>query len=245
MTCIVRPLTCGWMTADANFMVQGQEGRMRFPVAAFLVEHPQGLVLFDSGMHAELMTSTERLKAVGSIFDIELTEEGLVRGQLAALGVDPADVAVAVASHLHYDHCGGLAQVPNARMVVQQTEWDAAHDPGAIEIGGYNPDDFELGHDRQMLDGDHDLFGDGSLVLHTSIGHTAGHQSLLVDGRVLLVGDACYCRLALDTDQLPAFSFDAERQRAGFAWMRQQQAAGVQLVFSHDAPQWATLGPTI
>jgi len=245
MTCIVRPLTCGWMTSDASFMVRGQPGRMRFPVAAFLIEHRDGLVLFDSGMHAELLTSKDRLRAVGSIFDIELTEEGLVRGQLAALGVDPADVTVAVASHLHYDHCGGLGQLPNARVVVQQAEWDAAHDPEAVELGGYNPDDFEVGHDRQLLDGDHDLFGDGSLVLQSSAGHTAGHQSLLVDGRVLLVGDACYCRLALDTDTLPAFTFDAERQRKGFAWLRHQEAAGVRVVFSHDAPQWATLGPTI
>jgi len=245
MTCIVRPLTCGWMTADFNLMVSGQQGRFHLPVGAFLIEHSQGLVLFDSGLHPELLTSKDRLGAVGSMFDIDLTPEGLVEGQLDKLGVDPADVTIAVASHLHYDHCGGLGQVPNARLVVQEAEWQAAHDPEAIAIGGYNPDDFELGHDRQMLDGDHDLFGDGTLVLRTSVGHTAGHQSLMVDGRLLLVGDACYCRLALDLDSPPAFAFDEDQQRASFAWLRAQEANGLQLVFSHDKDQWATLGPTI
>jgi hypothetical protein len=65
---------------------------------------------------------------------------------------------------------------------------------------------------------------------------------LLVENRMLLVGDACYCRLALDRDALPAFAADAERQRQTFAWLRAREAAGIQLVFSHDTDQWNSLG---
>jgi glyoxylase-like metal-dependent hydrolase (beta-lactamase superfamily II) len=73
-------------------------------------------------------------------------------------------------------------------------------------------------------------------------GHTKGHQSLLIENRLLLVGDACYCRLALDRDALPPFAADLERQRKTFAWLRRREAAGVTLVFSHDIEQWTSLG---
>jgi glyoxylase-like metal-dependent hydrolase (beta-lactamase superfamily II) len=130
-------------------------------------------------------------------------------------------------------------------MVVQQAEWDAAFDGPLVDLGVFNPEDFDLGHDRQVLDGEHDLFGDGSVMVVPTPGHTAGHQSLLIEGRLLLTGDACYCRLALDLDAPPAFAHDVERQRQGFAWLREQEATGTQLVFSHDADQWLALPPEL
>jgi N-acyl homoserine lactone hydrolase len=158
--------------------------------------------------------------------------------RLRAAGFDPADIAVIVTSHLHFDHCGGHLEVPNARVAVQGAEWSAAH--GAPSVA-YNADDFDLGHDVQLLDGAHDLFGDGRLVIEPTPGHTAGHQSLVVDASYVLVGDACYCRLALDTDGLPPVGFDLAQQRRGFAWLRQHEAMGRTLVFSHDLTQWESL----
>jgi glyoxylase-like metal-dependent hydrolase (beta-lactamase superfamily II) len=211
------------------------------PVGAFLVEHPDGTVVFDTGMHPELEHSTERLRSTAELFEVEQSATSTVVGQLAERDVGPDDVDLVVVSHLHFDHCGGLGLLPDARLVVQQAEWAAAFSAPLVEFGVFNPDDFDLGHDRQALDGEHDLFGDGSVVVVPTAGHTAGHQSLLVEGRLLLTGDACYCRLALDLDQLPPFGHDLERQRGVFAWLRDQEAAGVQLVFSHDADQWAAL----
>jgi N-acyl homoserine lactone hydrolase len=247
VTVAVRPLTCGWLTTEARGMVDLDEvsGDMRMPVGAFLVEHPKGSLVFDTGMHPELMASKDRLRKVGSLFEIELDDTGLVDGQLRALEVDPDDVAIAVVSHLHFDHCGGLCRLPGARLLVQQAEWEAAQHPGRIEFGVYEPTDFDLGHDRLLLHGEHDVFGDGAVVVVPTPGHTPGHQSLLVEGRLLLVGDACYCRLALDRDALPAYSADPDTQRATFAWLRDQEAAGKELVFSHDPDQWATLAGTI
>jgi N-acyl homoserine lactone hydrolase len=245
MPSVVRPLECGWLSCDFGVMIAGRSGAFRFPVPAFVVEHPRGLVLFDTGLHPALTTSRERLRSVADMFTPEVTEAELVSARLRTIGIDPADIAVVVSSHLHFDHCGGHSLIPNARVVVQRTEWDAAHDEGMIEFGGYNPDDFEVGHDVQLLDGDHDLFGDGGLRLVLTDGHTAGHQSLIVDDRVVLVGDACYCRLALDTDELPPFMADEARQRAAFAWLRAQQGAGRELIFSHDPDQWAGLPATL
>jgi glyoxylase-like metal-dependent hydrolase (beta-lactamase superfamily II) len=226
-------------------MVPGQPGRMRMPVGAFLIEHPEGTAVFDTGMHPELEHSTERMRSTADLFEVEQSPASTVAGQLAERGVSPDDVDVAIVSHLHFDHCGGLVQLPQARVLVQEAEWAAAFAPQLVEFGVFNPDDFDLGHDRQLLDGEHDVFGDGSLVVVPTSGHTAGHQSLLVEGRLLLTGDACYCRLALDLDQPPPFGHDTDRQREVFAWFRAQEASGVQLVFSHDPDQWGSLPATL
>jgi glyoxylase-like metal-dependent hydrolase (beta-lactamase superfamily II) len=241
VTVRVRPLECGWLTTDTAQMLDGQAGRMHMPVAAFLVEHPRGTVVFDTGMHPELEHDTSRLRSTAGLFAIEQSAHWTLAGQLAAAGVAPDDVDVAVVSHLHFDHCGGLGQLPGARVLVQRSEWDAAFDDGLVAFGVFNPGDFDLGHDRVELDGEHDVFGDGALRIVPTPGHTAGHQSLLVEGETLLVGDACYCQAALDLDALPPFAHDRERQRGVFAWLREEQARGTRLVFSHDADQWASI----
>lgn len=241
----VRPLECGWLTSDTGSMLSGRLGRMHMPVGAFLVEHEQGTVVFDTGMHPDLVEDARRLGPLESMFEVHLEPDGLLGARLRAADLDPADVDLAVLSHLHYDHAGGLVQVPDARMVVQRREWSAAQDPVLAELGIYQPADFDIGHEVQLLEGRHDLFGDGSVVAVPTPGHTSGHQSLLIEGRLLLVGDACYCQLALDEDVLPPVAADAELQRAGFVWLREQAAAGVRLVYSHDPVQWPTLGDTL
>jgi len=241
MTTRVRPLECGWLTSDLGSMLSGYSGQFRTPVPAFLVEHAQGLVLFDTGLHPDLAKSSDRLGPLAGMFTPELTDDAVVSARLDQLGVDPRDISMIVGSHLHFDHCGGNALVPNARFVVQRSEWEAAHDPAMVEVGVYTPDDYEVGHDVQLLDGEHDLFGDGAVRLVTTIGHTAGHQSMIVEDRLVLVGDACYCQLALDTETLPPFAYDGERQRIAYAWLRAQAAAGKSLVYSHDPDQWASL----
>ena len=236
----VRTLTCGWLTSDAAGMVPGRSGRMHLPVGAFLVEHPDGTAVFDTGMHPELEHTKDRMRSTADLFEVEQSESWTVAGQLAERGVSPDDVDLAIVSHLHFDHCGGLVQLPEARVLVQQREWGAAFSAPLVEFGVFNPDDFDLGHDRELLDGEHDVFGDGSVVIVPTPGHTAGHQSLLIEGRLLLTGDACYCRLALDLDAPPPFGHDLAQQRQVFAWLRDQEAKGVRLVFSHDADQWAS-----
>lgn len=241
----VRPLECGWLTTDMGTMLSGRLGEMRMPVGAFLVEHERGTLVFDTGMHPDLVDGSSRLGPIESMFHVDLDGDGLLGARLRSCDVDPSAVDLAVLSHLHYDHAGGLVEVPESRVLVQHDEWTAAQDPVLAELGVYHPADFQTGHEVELLEGRHDLFGDGSVVAVPTPGHTAGHQSLLIEGRMLLVGDACYCQLALDEDALPPIAADVERQRAGFAWLRQQAASGVQLVYSHDPVQWTTLPPTL
>lgn len=245
MSVRVRPLECGWLTTDMGTMLSGRTGEFRMPVGAFVVEHPSGTLVFDVGMHPDLVHSSTRLGPIESMFDVHLEGSALLGAQLRERGIDPADVDLAVLSHLHYDHCGGLVEVPESRVVVQRDEWRAAQDPVLAELGVYHPDDFDTGHQVQLVEGRHDVFGDGSVVAVPTPGHTAGHQSLLIEGRMLLVGDACYCQLALDEDAPPPIAADVERQRAVFSWLREQAASGVRLVYSHDPVQWPTLGPIL
>ena len=67
----VRTLSCGWLTSDASGMVPGQPGRMRMPVGAFLIEHPAGTAVFDTGMHADLEHSKERMRSTAELFEVD------------------------------------------------------------------------------------------------------------------------------------------------------------------------------
>ena len=144
-------------------------------------------------------------------------------------------------SHLHFDHTGGTAELANARLVVQRAEWEAALDPRMAELGVSDPSTFDNGREVQLIDGRHDLFGDGSLELVPTIGHTPGHQSLLVNRDLMLVADACYLADALARDHHPERSWDRAKQAETFAAFRAAEADGVQLVYSHDTDQWGTL----
>jgi hypothetical protein len=109
-------------------------------------------------------------------------------------------------TRIHFDHVGGNALIPNATMLVQRREWDAGMDPDSAARRGFNPPDFDLGHKLRLVDGEHDVFGDGSVVCLPTYGHTPGHQSLrlrLDRGEVVLAADACYFCQTLRERRLP------------------------------------------
>ena len=238
-------LGCGWVTMQLAGLLAGEHGRVRVPVPAFLIDHPKGRVVFDTGVHPDTVHDpVKRLGDLAQFFQVELgAGEGIVP-RLAALGVDPATIERVVVSHLHFDHAGGLDAIPNARLVVQRREWEAGHDPDLRAANSYDARDFDLGHAVEAVDGEHDLFGDGRIVCLPTHGHTPGHQSLRVRldaGEVVLTADACYLRRSLDALHLPLIAHDPEAMLAVLHRFRALEAAGARLVFGHDAAQWATL----
>jgi N-acyl homoserine lactone hydrolase len=237
--------TCGWLTGPRALFIEGGKGKVRVPVPAFVIEHPRGRVLFDSGMHRDVQVDqAKRLGEAAAVFTAEFAAGEDVAARLAAADVDVGTVDYLVNSHLHFDHAGGNDAVPNAAVVVQRREWHAAHDGAGIAANHYAPADYDTGQDRLEVDGEHDLFGDGRVVCVPTYGHTPGHQSLLVrldGGDVVLTGDACYFRETLEQLRLPMVVNDPEAMLASLQRLRAFAAVGARIVYGHDPETWATM----
>ncbi len=235
--------SCGWLEGAADLFLPEAPGRLRAPVPSYLIAHPRGHVLFDTGMHPDVQTAPEtRLGSIAHLFAIEFVPGEEVSARLQAADVDPAKVEFLVNSHLHFDHAGGNVLVPNARWVVQRREWEAARDPDVGAANGLARADWDHGHDVVLADGEYDLFGDGSVVCVPTWGHTPGHQSLrvrLASGDVILTADACYLRRTLEEMLLPRIVYDAEAMRQSLLALRTWQKRGARLLFGHDPEQWA------
>ncbi len=242
-------LTCGWLDGPLGGFLAGADGRLRVPVPCFLIEHRRGLVLFDSGLHRDTQRDPgARLGILAQVFGVEFASGEEVGARLAGLGVDAARVTHLVTSHLHFDHSGGHAQIPNARLVVQRREWQAGAEPDLIASQHYNPADYALGHDVLEIDGEHDLFGDGRIVCLPTPGHTPGHQSLRVrldSGDVILTADACYLRRTLEDLHLPSIVHDEAAMRVSLLRLRALREGGARLVFGHEPAGWEDVAASL
>jgi glyoxylase-like metal-dependent hydrolase (beta-lactamase superfamily II) len=199
-------------------------------VCGYLLRHPDGIVLFDTGI-AEGHAETEKLyRPVRRDLD----------GALASAGVTADDVRAVVNCHFHLDHCGGNPRFAGRPIFAQRTEFDAAHaeeDYPIVELYDFPDARYEL------HDGEADVFA-GLRVVPTP-GHTAGHQSLVVDtdaGRVVLAGQAVNGA----TDYGRAW-FASELRRHGSnedvtvpEWVqRLEEFDPVEVLFAHDTATWA------
>ena len=245
MSLRLHAFTCGWLTGALGNFLAGERGRIRVPVPCFLLVHPQGTALFDTGLHAGMQRDpAERLGPLAPGWTVEFAPGEEVAGRLAELDLAPGRVDFIVASHLHFDHAGGIAQIPNARLVVQRAEWQAGRDPDLVRANFYDPRDYDLGHEVIAVSGEYDLFGDGSVLCLPTPGHTPGHQSLRVrlpKGDVVLTADACYLRRTLERLELPPFGHDREQMLVSLRRLRSLESGGARLFFGHDPEQWKSV----
>lgn len=247
MTVRLFAMTCGWLTMPAKFILDGAQGKLRLPIPSYLIVHPKGKAIFDSGLHTSLQTNpAERLGAMAAITKVEFEPGEELAARLAALDIGTDEIDFLINSHLHFDHAGGNDQVPNAPLIIQRPEWQAAMDPDLGHANGFDRRDFDLGQDVKQIMGEHDIFGDGSATLFPSYGHTPGHQSMklkLPRGDVILTGDACYMRKTLDDLHLPHVNFlhDREGMIASLQKFRELQRRGARIFYGHDADHWANV----
>jgi N-acyl homoserine lactone hydrolase len=237
------PLETGRIDADLGELI-GLEGRRLLPIPSWLIEHPRGIVLFDTGLHPALRISSQRLGESLGKSKIHLAEGSDLTARLISAGFRPADIDLVIFSHLHFDHCGGTAEVPDARLILQRLEWEAGHHPRLVEAAVYNPDDFDLGHDHQLIDGEFDVFGDGCIVCLPTPGHTKGHQSLrlnLQHGPMVLTGDCVYFADQLKEMRTPNLCYRPELQLESMGALARMQAAGCRLIFGHDMEQFLSV----
>jgi glyoxylase-like metal-dependent hydrolase (beta-lactamase superfamily II) len=149
------------------------------PVNVFLVHHPAGLCLFDTGQTAR---AAEPGYHPGwhpflRLARFELGQEDEIGPQLARAGLDPAAVRWVVLSHLHTDHVGGVGAFPGAEVIVSRAEWERAQGLRG-RLRGYVPQHWPLGVPT-LVDGRYDVAGDGSLLVVPTPGHTPGHVALI------------------------------------------------------------------
>ena len=246
MSLRVFALTCGHLTGELGHLMEGGEGRIRLPIPAYLIEHPKGTALFDTGMHPDCQHDpAARLGArLTDLFEFDYQPGEEISARLMALGRDPARIDLIINSHFHFDHVGGNAQIPNATLLVQRREWDAGMDPDSAARRGFNPRDFDLGHKLRLVDGEHDVFGDGAVVCLPTHGHTPGHQSLklrLDGGDVVLAADSCYFCRTLRERRLPRFAHDKEAMLVALDRLAALEAAGARIFFGHDPEFWRTV----
>jgi glyoxylase-like metal-dependent hydrolase (beta-lactamase superfamily II) len=238
--------TCGTLTGALGNLMAGGEGDITLPVPAYLIEHDKGRALFDTGLHPALQRDpVARLgQRLAEMFRVGFAPGEEVSARLEAIDRDPGKIDLLIASHLHFDHVGGNALIPNATLLVQRREWEAGRDPDLARRVGFDPQDFDLGHRTRLVEGEHDVFGDGSVVCLPTHGHTPGHQSLRVrldSGEVVLAGDACYFCETLRARRLPPRMFDRDAMLASLDKLEALERGGARLFFGHDPEFWKTV----
>lgn len=209
------------------------------PYFCYLIQHAEGTVLFDTGGHPDLITDPRRrLGVAADLFDIQMEPGDDIVSKLATVGVDPAAVASVVQSHLHYDHAGGLEFFPDATVYVQRGELAFAHWPPVYQRDVFVRADFDHALNWREVNGEHDIFNDGSVVIFPTPGHTPGHQSLLVRGKersYILVGDAAYDREKMKCRCLPGVVWSPDALVDSWERIEElQRKFDAELIFTHD-----------
>ncbi|MBI4196818.1 MAG: MBL fold metallo-hydrolase [Deltaproteobacteria bacterium] len=207
----LRPMITAEFKADYSDLVQGGEERpVWIPVASYLIQHPQNLILFDTGFGTRIEQEIRGWwlnRLLQLIMPYRFTTEETAVEELRKNGIPPTSIKTIILSHLHYDHTGGLRDFPKAQVILPRAEWERAQVGrwgGRLQgimkehLEGVNlwPLDYQPGTRYGPFEASYDLMGDSSVLLLSTPGHTPGHQSVLVKlgsgQQVLLTGDAVW-----------------------------------------------------
>lgn len=239
----------GKFTLDRGLMVVGGTGTLTIPVPTYLLRHPRGLVLVDTGLSPAAVTDPEGTYGpLASMLGLDFTEEMRVDRQIEAVGFSAADVTHVIVSHSHFDHAGGIELFPNARFLIGAPDLSYAFWPMPAAAVFFRQADLEpaRGFHWTPLTADLDLFGDGSIQILQMPGHTPGNTSTLVrlegDRHVLLACDTVHVPEAL-TAELPMPS-DYSTLESVHSIRRLKHIAhshDAEIIIQHDVDHWNRL----
>ena len=195
----------------------------------YLIRHGTQWLLWDTG-YPDAIVDKPVTSPVGTA-----TRSKTLAAQLDAIGVKPAEIQWVAVSHTHGDHVGNVDLFPRATLLMQGAELDWAFAPG-------KPAPFQRERPIRALAGDFDVFGDGSVTILSTPGHTPGHQSLLVrlprTGWIVLTGDLAHFRDNWDQRRVASMNTSAEQTRASLQRVAQIVAdKRAQLWINHDQQQ--------
>jgi N-acyl homoserine lactone hydrolase len=218
------------------------------PVPFFLLSHPRGRAIVDGGNPLVVARDPRaHWGGLADVFEVHMAERQHCVAQLAELGVDPGSISHVVQTHLHIDHTGALGHFPDAEVVVHERELEAARTAPSPEASGYVRADYERPELKwRSWTGELDLFGDGTVRLLETPGHSAGHTSLLLSleqtGPMLLTADASDNRDMFEGRARPRALYSRDAANRSMQTLRAiAEDTGALLVFGHDAENWAGL----
>ncbi|MEZ5075977.1 MAG: N-acyl homoserine lactonase family protein [Solirubrobacterales bacterium] len=239
----------------ATALLRGSNA-VRIPIPVFLVRHPSaGAILVDTGLHPSIATDGgENFGSLATRFGKPSLQPGEdAAAQLRQRGLTPAEIPTVVMTHMHIDHTSAISEFPESTFVVSETEWQAAASGPKPALNGYRRPHFDYAFDYRTVDFDRagidsyasfgrsfDLFGDGSVRLAYTPGHSAGHMSVvcrLSTRDFVIGGDAMYMLDQLEGGApLPPRPFDAHRYRRSLQELRlfRSQFPGAVITPGHD-----------
>ncbi|HEX3357978.1 MAG TPA: N-acyl homoserine lactonase family protein [Tepidisphaeraceae bacterium] len=228
-------LNCGEGVAGDVSRWSGVDVGKSMPMAdnCYLIHHAQGWLLWDTGV-TDAVAAMPNGQAPTDPRAIHWYRPKTLAAELTAVGLKTSDIKYVAISHTHPDHIGNVEMFPQSLLLVQKAEYEWPNPQGGPR--------FKPEHPVKKLEGDYDVFGDGSVTIISTPGHTPGHQSLLVKlpktGAIVLSGDAAHFKSNWDNRRVPSINYDKEKTSASM-----QRIADVltkekaQLWINHDKAQ--------
>jgi glyoxylase-like metal-dependent hydrolase (beta-lactamase superfamily II) len=210
------------------------------PVPTFLIRHPSaGAIVVDTGLHPSIATDGGENfgKLLAHVTKPQLEPGEDLPAQLRKRGLDPGEIPIVLMTHLHVDHASAISEFPQSTFVISEVEWEAGAAGSLPTLNGYRRGHFDYAFDYRTVDFDRggidsyatfgrtfDLFGDGSIRLAFTPGHSAGHMSVIAhlkEHDFVIGGDALYSSRQLEGDApLPPRPFDAHNSRRSLQELR-------------------------
>ena len=242
----------GPLTIAKAALQTGATGKITVPVAFFLIKHPKGNILFDTGNNDKIITDPDYWGPFVKALDPGRSPDIAIDAQLAKINVKPSDIKYVVLGHFHVDHAGNIGKFLDSTFVYQRDEIKNAFWPAygfatffitgdfsmlRNSVGGSMPAKYKT----IELEGDLDLFGDHSIEIHRTVSHTPGSQMVVVrlpkSGTAVLTSDAVYLQENLDKNILPSIGsvYNPPGMLDAYAWVRRvRDSEGASVFMAHD-----------
>jgi N-acyl homoserine lactone hydrolase len=240
-------LDCGHATFQdmSSFSDTGEYDGKSGEIAApcFLIRHPKGDLLWDLGLGDHFAAAPDGSDVAPGVHVVVRTT---LVAQLQALSLTPKDIRYIAFSHLHWDHTGNANAFPDSTWLMNSTELAA----GSVmpPPGGVLPETWNAIKNAKTVavDGDYDVFGDGSVVILRAPGHTPGHQVLKLklakSGTVILSGDLWHQRVSRDFKRVPTFNANRADTLASMARVETLlKNTNGRLIVQHDLKDYDAL----
>ena len=204
---------CGMLRFESieSFSISDDETDIRdLIVPCYVVEHEKGRLLWDGGLPSKT-ADVDGWQGEGMLSRLDRT----FSEQLPEIGLDMSSFDYAAYSHMHFDHVGVANEVNGATLIIQKKEYDAAF-ADEVTVPGFDPSLYNNLKDaeRILIEGDHDVFGDGLGRIISAPGHTPGHQALFIElensGPVVLSGDLYHFAISRQDRRVPEFNVDSD-----------------------------------